>query len=81
MDFDYEPLEQLDYIDYLSFADNYNLEIAYKCINNKSTIIVTIFNESLDNKSYNFYDDSIYSNKHYIEQYKTILKKIRSKEL
>lgn len=23
MDFDYEPLEQLDYIDYLSFADNY----------------------------------------------------------
>ena len=21
--FDYEPLEQLDYIDYLSFADNY----------------------------------------------------------
>ena len=24
MYFDYEPLEQLDYIDYLSFADNYN---------------------------------------------------------
>ena len=24
MDFDYEPLKQLDYIDYLSFADNYN---------------------------------------------------------
>ena len=23
MNFDYEPLEQLDYIDYLSFADNY----------------------------------------------------------
>lgn len=23
MDFDYEPLEQLDYIDYLSFADSY----------------------------------------------------------
>ena len=23
MDFDYEPLEQLDYIDYLSFAYNY----------------------------------------------------------
>ena len=23
MDFDHEPLEQLDYIDYLSFADNY----------------------------------------------------------
>ena len=62
-------------------TDDYNLEIAYKCINNKSTIIVTIFNESLDNKSYNFYDDSIYSNKHYIEQYKTILKKTSSKEL
>ena len=24
MYFDYEPLEQLDYVDYLLFADNYN---------------------------------------------------------
>ena len=23
MDFDYEPLEQLDYIDYIHFMDNY----------------------------------------------------------
>lgn len=62
-------------------TDDYNLEIAYKCINNKSAIIVTIYNKAFDNKSYSFYDDNIYSNKHYIEQYKTILKKIRSKEL
>ena len=62
-------------------TDNYNLEIAYKCINNKAAIIVTIFNETLDNKSYNFYNDSIYSNKHYLELYKTILKKIRKREL
>ena len=62
-------------------TDEYNLEIAYKCINNKNAIIVTIFNETFDNKSYNFYDDSIYSNKHYLELYKTILKKIRKREI
>lgn len=62
-------------------TDNYNLEIAYKCINNNSAIIITIFNKAFDNKSYSFYDDSTYSNKHYLELYKTILKKIRKMEL
>lgn len=62
-------------------TDEYNIEIAYKCINNKAAIIVTTFNDQLNNKSYNFYDDSLYSNKHYLELYKTILKKIRKREL
>ena len=32
MYFDYEPLEQLDYIDYLSFADNYNEAEVYETL-------------------------------------------------
>ena len=62
-------------------TDEYNLEIAYKFINNESAIIITIFNKAFDNKSYSFYDDSTYSNKQYLELYKTILKKIRKREL
>ena len=61
-------------------TEKYNVQVAYKFINNKGAIVITIFSKS-DNYSHWFYDDSIYSNKHYLELYKTILKKIRKREL
>jgi CRISPR/Cas system-associated endonuclease Cas1 len=60
-------------------TEEYNIQVSYKYIN-RNAIDVVIFNET-NCRSYVFYDNSLYSNKHYIEQYKTILKKIRSKEL
>ena len=62
-------------------TDEYNIQVAYKFISGAGAIIVTIFNKAFDNKSYSFYDDSTYSKKHYLELYKTILKKIRKREL
>ena len=61
-------------------TEEYKIQVSYKYIN-RNAIDITIFNNENDCRFYVFYDDSIYSNKHYIEQYKTILKKIRSKEL
>ena len=60
--------------------EKYNVQVAYKFIGGAGVIVITIFSKS-DNYSHWFYDDSIYSNKHYLELYKTILKKIRKREL
>ena len=59
----------------------YYMQVAYKFINNKGAIVVTIFNKHDDNQSYFFYDDKIYLNIHHINKFKYILRKIRERKL
>lgn len=62
-------------------TEKYNIQVAYKFINNKDAIVVVIFNEHNYNQSHWFYDDEFYSNKHHINHFRYILKKIRKREL
>ena len=45
-------------------TEEYNIQVSYKYIN-RNAIDVVIFNET-NCRSYVFYDNNIYSNKHYI---------------
>ena len=62
-------------------TDEYYIQVAYKFINNKGAIVVTIFNKHADNQSYYFYDDEIYLNILHINKFKYILRKIRKRAL
>lgn len=62
-------------------TEKYNVQVAYKFINNKGAIVVVIFNEHNYNQSHWFYDDEIYTDKSHISQFRMVLKKIRKREL
>jgi len=62
-------------------TDDYNIQVAYKFINNKSAIVVTLFDKDRDNVTFWFYDDDNYSDIYRISQFREILKKIRKREL
>ena len=61
-------------------TEEYNIQVAYKFINNNGAIVVTIFNEG-NNYTYWFYDDEIHSDNLHINQFRYILRKIRKREL
>ena len=50
-------------------TEEYYIQVAYKFINNKGAIVVTIFNKHADNQSYYFYDDEIYLNIPHINKF------------
>ena len=59
----------------------YNIQVAYKFISKSGVIVVTIFNEVSDNKSFWFYDSWIYTDKSHISQFRHILRKIKKRVL
>lgn len=61
-------------------TEKYNIQVAYKFISGAGAIVITIFSKS-DNYSHWFYDDEFYSNKHHINHFRMVLKKIRKREL
>jgi len=58
----------------------YNVKVAVLMIGNVNSVIVTIFNEVSDNKSFWFYGDCPRDESH-ISQFRCILRKIRKRVL
>ena len=61
-------------------TEEYNIQVAYKFIGGAGAIVITIFSKS-NNQSHWFYDDEFYSNKHHINHFRMVLRKIRKREL
>lgn len=62
-------------------TDDYNIQVAYKFINNKGAIVVTLFDKDNDNNTFWFYDDIVYTDKILIDEFRTVLRKIRKRVL
>ena len=60
-------------------TEEYKIQVSYKYINGNA-IEITIVNDENDCRSYMLYDDD-WDVPNHLTKYKTILKKIRSKEL
>lgn len=60
-------------------TEEYHIQVSYKYISNNSAIDITIFNND-GCKSYMFYDDN-WDRINHLTKYKTILKKIRKREI
>jgi len=61
-------------------TEEYNVKVAVLMIGNVNSVIVTIFNEVSDNKSFWFYGDCPRDESH-ISQFRCILRKIRKRVL
>ena len=65
-------------------TEEYNVKVAVLMIGNVNSVMVTIFNEVSDNKSFWFYgwfyDDNTHNRSH-ISQFRCILRKIRKRVL
>ncbi len=61
-------------------TEEYNVKVAVLMIGNVNGVIVTIFNEVSDNKSFWFYGDCPRDESH-ISQFRCILRKIRKRVL
>ena len=61
-------------------TEEYNVKVAVSMIGNVNSVIVTLFNEVSDNKSFWFYGDCPRDESH-INQFKEILRKIRKRVL
>lgn len=62
-------------------TEEYNIQVAYKFINNKGAIVVTLFNKDNYNNTFWFCDERTYSYVYHINQFRMILRKIRKREL
>ena len=61
-------------------TEEYNVKVAVLMIGNINSVMVTIFNEVSDNKSFWFYGDCPRDESH-ISQFRCILRKIRKRVL